>query len=233
MSSLTCNHLLIPLGFGRIFMHWLIRKSFLLVFLATQLTLPLVNLSAASKKSESEEGYQINFDNVPIKEFLKFISKVAGINVIYNETDLNFNVTIVSQEQTDLNNVLSALVQILRIHGLTLIEEDQNLIIHKNDGVKQIPTVVSSELPWKGAIKPAIMTKVFKINKGNPSHIASLIIPMLSKEALVEVSMETRQLIITDISSSIQTIEALLISLDTPETPYDVESFHAHNSQVN
>lgn len=185
-------------------------------------------LDAASKKqesSENSEGYTINFDNVPIQEFLKYISKITGVNVIYNETDLNFNVTIVSEEQTDLNNVLSALVQILRIHGLTLIEEEKNLLIHKNDDVRQIPTVVSAESPLKGKLKPAIMTKVFRIQKGNPSHIAALIIPMLSKDALVEVSTETRQLIITDVSSSIQTIEQLLLSLDAPETPYDVDAY--------
>lgn len=185
-------------------------------------------LDAASKKqesSENSEGYTINFDNVPIQEFLKYISKITGVNVIYNETDLNFNVTIVSEEQTDLNNVLSALVQILRIHGLTLIEEEKNLLIHKNDDVRQIPTVVSTESPLKGKLKPAIMTKVFRIQKGNPSHIAALIIPMLSKDALVEVSTETRQLIITDVSSSIQTIEQLLLSLDAPETPYDVDAY--------
>jgi type III secretion protein C len=198
------------------------------------IALPVL-VESASKKAESElngEGYTINFDNVPIQEFLKFISKIAGVNVIYDEADLNFNVTIVSEDQTDLNNILSALVQILRIHGLTLIEEEQNLLIHRNDDVRQIPTVVSDEYPLKGKLKPALMTKVFKVEKGNPAHIAALLIPMLSKEALVEVSAETRQLIITDVSSSINTIEHLLISLDAPETPYDVDAYKAKFAPV-
>ena len=192
-------------------------------------------LESASKKQETSEekkGYTVNFDNVSIKEFLKFVSKIAGVNVIYDEADLDFTVTIVSEEQTDLENILSALVQILRIHGLTLIEGEKNFLIHKNDDIKQIPTVVSKAHPLKGKTKPAIMTKVFKVHHGNPSHLASLITPMLSKDALVEVSMETRQLIITDVSSSIDTIEQLLLSLDTPETPYDVEPFLVTNGQA-
>lgn len=204
--------------------------SLLCPVIALSLTALPAFIESASKKTELElesEGYTINFDNVPIQEFLKFISKIAGVNVIYDEADLNFNVTIVSEDQTDLNNILSALVQILRIHGLTLIEEEQNLLIHKNDDVRQIPTVVSEDYPLKGKLKPALMTKVFKIEKGNPAHIASLLIPMLSKEALVEVSAETRQLIITDVSSSINTIEHLLISLDAPQTPYDVDAYKA------
>lgn len=189
-----------------------------------------LTLSAApseKKKKSDEIGYTINFENVSIKEFLKFVSKIGNMNVIYNDADLNFNVTIVSEEETNLENVMSALVQILRIHNLTLIEEDQNLLIHNNSDVRQIPTVVSAEFPLGNRSRPAIMTKVFKIQKGNPANIASLITPMLSKDAIVEVSMETRQLIITDVTSSIETVQELLLSLDAPETPYDVDLYES------
>ncbi len=192
----------------------------------------------AAKASEKapekniDKGYTINFDNVPIQEFLKFVSKIGKVNVIYNDEDLDFNVTIVSEEQTNLQNIMSALVQVLRIHGLTLIEEEQNLLIHRNEDVKQIPTVVSNEKPVTSQMRSTIITKVFKIEKGNPSHIASLITPMLSREAIVEVSMETRQLIITDVASSLETIQDLLLSLDAPETPYDVETYTAKYMNV-
>lgn len=195
-----------------------------------------MEIVAASKKVENkknDEGYAINFDNVSIKEFLKFISKIGEVNVIYNEEDLNFNVTIISEEPTTLENIMSALVQVLRIHGLMIIEENQNLLIHKNDAVKQIPTVVSAENPWMGKMPPTIMTKVFRIAKGNPTHIASLLTPMLSTSAVVEVSTDTRQLIITDVASSIATVEKLLLSLDVPETPYDVEMYKTKNMSAN
>ncbi len=55
---------------------------------------------------------------------------------------------------------------------------------------------------------------------------------MLSKDALVEVSMETRQLIITDNASSLATIDELLLSLDAPETPYNVEVFPIQTTQA-
>lgn len=200
---------------------------FLLLFFA-----PLNMHAASNEKTQPEKGYTINFDNVPIQEFLRFVSRIGKINVIYNENELDFNVTIVSEEETNLQNVMSALVQVLRINGYTLIEEDQNLLIHKNDDVKQIPTVIGSAKKITSEMRPTIMTKVFKIEKGNPSHIAALLTPMLSREAMVEVSMETRQLIITDIASSLTTIQDLLANLDVPETPYDVESYHVQNLSV-
>ena len=111
---------------------------------------------------EDVEGYTINFENVAMKELLQFISKVGNLNLIYNESEVNFNITFVSDKPTSLTNIKSALLQILRINNLQMLEEGNNLIIHKNIAVKQIPTVVSRENPIKGET-PAIMTRVFDI----------------------------------------------------------------------
>jgi|GEM_PF-2174877 len=181
--------------------------------------------------SDPEEGYTINFENVALKEVLQFLSKIGNINLIYNESDVAFNISFISDKPTSLIDVKSALVQILRINGLQLIEDGSNLIIHKNPMIKQIPTVVSKENPIKGQT-PAIITRVFKIHRGNPTSIAAIITPLLSATSLVEVSLDTRQLIVTDVASSITTVAQLLKSLDVPETPYDVDTYEAENMNV-
>lgn len=178
--------------------------------------------------SKQEQGYTINFEDVELKQVLNFISKIGNLNLIYNDSDVAFNVTFVSDKETSLANVKSALVQILRIHNLSLIEEGNNLIIHKNPAIKQIPTVISSEHPLKGEM-PAIVTRVFKIHRGNPTNIAALLTPLLSAQSMLEVSLDTRQIIITDVPSSIETVQQLLKSLDVPETPYDIDSYVAEN----
>ncbi|MCH9621311.1 MAG: Type 3 secretion system secretin [Chlamydiia bacterium] len=182
----------------------------------------------SAEKMEDVEGYTINFENVAMKELLQFISKVGNLNLIYNESEVNFNITFVSDKPTSLTNIKSALLQILRINNLQMLEEGNNLIIHKNIAVKQIPTVVSRENPIKGET-PAIMTRVFDIQRGNPASIAAIITPLLSITSLVEVSIDTRQIIVTDVASSIATVEQLLKSLDVPHTPYDIDSFEAEN----
>ncbi len=192
----------------------------------------LLSISLLAKEElPPAEGYTINFENVGMKELLQFISKIGSLNLIYNESEIDFNITFVSDRPTSLADVRSALIQILRIHGLSLIEEGKNLIIHKNSAIKQIPTVVSAENPVKGQM-PSIMTRVFKIHRGNPTNIAALITPLLSTSAMVEVSIETRQIIVTDVASSIETVHQLLKSLDVPETPYDIDTYEAENMGV-
>ncbi len=188
--------------------------------------------SADFGKPEEKEGYTINFDNVNIKEFVRFISKIGKLNFIFNEQDLNFNVTIVSEDETSLPNILSALVQVLRMHDLLLIEEDQNYIIHKRADVRQIPTIVSPSIPLAEGQTPAIVTKVFQIQNGNPSRLASLISPLLSAQALVEVAADTRQLIITDTYSSITNVGLLISSIDTVNNSVDMYPYQATSTDI-
>lgn len=187
----------------------------------------LLSISAFSAdRNAVEPGYTINFENVQAKEVLQFLSKVANLNLIFNESDLSFTISFVSDREASLTDIKSAVIQILRIHGLSMIEDGGNLIIHKNPGVKQIPTVVSSENPYKGEMPP-IITRVFKIHRGNPTNIAALLTPLLSTTAIIEVSADTRQIIVTDVTSSIETVQQLLKSLDSPESSYDIDSYTA------
>jgi len=181
---------------------------------------------------KTKEGYTINFDNVNIKEFVRFISKIGKVNFYFDEQELNFNVTIVSEEETSLSNVISALVQVLRIHDMQLLQEGQNYIIHKRSDVKQIPRVVSSQNPLQEGEHPAIITKVFQIENGNPTRMASLISPLLSLQAQVEVSADTRQLIITDTSASINNVSLLLKSIDTVNSTIGMYSYVATSADV-
>ena len=41
-----------------------------------------------------ENTYAVNLKNVPMKDFITFVSEFTGKNVIYNEADLKGNVTI-------------------------------------------------------------------------------------------------------------------------------------------
>jgi len=192
----------------------------------------LVSLSLFGKDpSPTDEGYTINFENVQMTQLLQFISKIGGLNLVYNESEVNFNITFVSDKPTSLEDVKSALIQILRINNLSLIEEGKNLIIHRNPAVKQIPTVITKDNATLGKM-PAIMTRVFKIYNGNPTNIAALISPLLSTSAMVEVSLESQQIIVTDVASSIETVQQLLKSLDVPDTPYDIDTYEAENMNV-
>src|SRR5262245_15922333 len=44
------------------------------------------------------DRYLINFNNVSIIEYIRFVSKITGSNFVFEDNELQFNVTIVSED---------------------------------------------------------------------------------------------------------------------------------------
>ncbi len=172
-----------------------------------------------------KDGYTINFNNVSIIEYIRFVSKITNSNFVFDDGDLNFNVTIISEEPISTKNIMSALMQILRMHDLTLLEQDNNLLITKSKDISQMSTLVTGDKPNENPCKSAIITRVFRIKNANINSIASIIKPMTSSSALIEVSQDTRQLIVTDITTNVDKIAELLGTLDAPHSILEIETY--------
>lgn len=175
-----------------------------------------------------EGGYTINYNTVSMVEYLRFASKICGVNFLFNEADLPFTVSVFSDAPMTPENVMSTLLQILRIHGLSLLEQGNNLVIHTSSDVKQLATLVTEGM--QGGNVP-IVTRIFRLQNVKADSLAAIIRPMISKEAMLETSPETRQLILTDINSSVEKVAALIETLDSPHMPLDIRTFQAqHNT---
>ncbi len=178
-------------------------------------------------RSEGEDDkYVINFNNVSIIEYLRFVGKISNVNFQFEEADLNFAITVMSEDPLTVPSIVSALIQTLRARGFSLLEEDNNLLITRSTTVNQIPTIVGPEKK-KGALESPIVTRIFRIENANLSSLAGILRPMISKGAMIEISNETRQLIVTDITTNVDKIATLLRSLDTPHSPLDIETYQA------
>ncbi|MBS0626176.1 MAG: hypothetical protein JSS32_09020 [Verrucomicrobia bacterium] len=204
----------------------LIRTNFIYFSLAS--ALGIAPLWADDKPAEAaappKEGYTINYNTLSIIEYIRFAGKICGVNFIFDETDLDFNVTVVSEGPITPKNVMATLVQVLRIHGLVLLEQDNNLVIHKNSDVRQIATIVTDGVSAGNA---PIVTRLFRIKTALPDSIAAIIRPMLSKDSILDVSSETRQLILTDVTANVDKVAALIENLDAPHTKIEIRTYEA------
>ncbi len=175
-----------------------------------------------------QESYTINYNTVPIIEYIRFASKICNTNFLFNEADLDFTVTVVSDAPITQQNVMATLLQTLRIHGLELLEQDSNLVIHKSADVKQIATLVTKSGEGKNA---PIVTRVFRTVYLKPDSIAAIVRPMISGTAILETSPETRQLILTDVTVNVDKVAALIEIVDSPSNPLEMQTYEPlHNS---
>jgi type III secretion protein C len=183
----------------------------------TGATGPAVNTGNTAQDKQAIKTILINFNNVSIIEFIRFISKISGMNFIFDEDDLQFNVTIVSEEPTTIQNIMTALLQGLRIHNLTMLEQGNNIVIHKNLNVNGIAKVVSDNLPQEeNPERTELLTRLFRLNTANAEKIALIVRPLVSERAIIEVFKETNHIIVTDLVANVEQIAQLIKALDAP-----------------
>jgi type III secretion protein C len=122
---------------------------------------------------------------------------------------------------------MSALLQELRIHGLTMFERGNNIIIHKTPGVNAISRVVAEGLTEEGKEDrdTEIVTRLFRLNATDPEKAALILRPLVSDKAVIDVFKETNHIIVTDIVTNIEQISKLLKSIDAPNNGFVIGQY--------
>ncbi|WP_052354812.1 hypothetical protein [Candidatus Protochlamydia sp. R18] len=180
---------------------------------------------------QSLKEISINFNNVSMIEYIRFISRISNKNFIFDDEDLQFNVTIVSEEPTSVENLMAALLQELRIRDLLLIEQGNNLIIHRNSRVRAPSRIVFSGTE-PTTFETEIVTRVFRLNTLDPLKASEIIRPLLSEDALIEVLRDSNNLIITDLVTNVNKIAQLISTLDAPNSGVIVGQYVVRNAFV-
>ena len=192
---------------------------------------PLSNPLAVEQADTTENVGPINFNNVSMIEYIRFISRVTNKNFVFEEEDLQFNVTIISEKPTSIFNLMTALLQELKVRDLSLMEQGNSIIIHRNPRIRAPGSIVTANSPPLSE-RAQIITRVFRLNTLDPLKVTEIIKPLLSDDALVEVLRDSNNLIITDLLANVDKIDQLLKSLDAPNSGVTVGQYVVRNGFV-
>lgn len=198
-----------------------------------RILIPIQEETPTCPPDTENKGYVINFTNIVFEEYLHFLSKLTDTNFVYNPEDVQFSISIQADEPTNIKEIRAALLQILRVNGLMLVAEGNNLIISQDPDLRAVGTVVSDELGNLCDASDPLITRVFYLNNASPSKISAIVSTMVSPGAIVEASEETHHLIVTDLTSNVQGVANLLKSLDNPEASFEVGTYRSQKTYVN
>jgi len=95
-----------------------------------QIWLALLLTFTVSLKGETQT-HHINFSDVPAIEFIRYVSKISQANFIYDHHELGFNISLSSGNPMTSEEVVDALIQMLRMHGFAVSEEGNYFAIHR------------------------------------------------------------------------------------------------------
>ncbi len=75
--------------------------------------------------------HTIQFQDVPVVEFIRFVGKISRENFIFNNEDLGFNITFSSGQPMAVDHIVKALIRLLAVHHFQVVREDGCYVIHK------------------------------------------------------------------------------------------------------
>lgn len=168
---------------------------------------------------QSESNYAVNFKNVPMKDFITFVSEFTGKNVIYNEADLRGNVTISSQKNMDAKEILDIFYSVMKLNGYQPITKGDSIQIVAEKDMQAYDEDISVNKKKQSSY--GYVTTVISLNNYNAATILPVLNRMKSRTGYVEAVRGLNILVVRDDASRIAKMNTLVKKVDSYAVGYE------------
>jgi general secretion pathway protein D len=186
--------------------------AFLVVFALTAQSGSAQSNAQSGRTKRAEQFVSIDFNNVDINVFIKFMSELTGTNFVVDQR-VKGKVTIISPSKISLNEAYKVFESVLEVHGYTTVKAGEvvKVIPSPDARSKSIETKLREEAE---APQDKIVTQLIPLRYANPVEIKRLFTPMVSKSSVILAYAPTNTLIITDVYSNIKRLLKILKEID-------------------
>jgi general secretion pathway protein D len=173
---------------------------------------PVPRASQPAARSQVGRYVTIDFDNVDIQVFIKFVSELTGRNFLIDEK-VRGKVTVISPKKIAVDEVYKVFESVLEIYGFAAVPA--------GDVIKVIPALDARgknlDLRLKketDAPEDKIVTQILSLQNASPDEMKKVLDPLISKTSIVLSYPPTGMLIITDVLSNVQRLQEIVTALD-------------------
>lgn len=168
---------------------------------------------AEAKKHFKDTKYvTIDFDNVDIQIFVKFISELTGKNFVIDDK-VKGKVTVISPRKISIDEVYKVFESVLEVYGFATVTT--------GDVIKVVPALeargknLETLSDKKGVIpEDRIVTQIISLEHANPDEVKKILEPLISGTSIVLSYPPTGMLVITDFLSNIKKVTEIVGALD-------------------
>ncbi len=156
----------------------------------------------------------IDFDNVDIRLFIKYISELTGTNFIVDK-QVQGNVTIISPTKITEAEAYQLFESVLEVNGFTTVPAGAiTKIMPATRAPSQNLNILSHGEPSRPEDK--IVTQIIPLHHSTPEEMKKVLAPLVSKTSVVIAHTQSGMLIVTETLSNIQKLLAIIESIDVP-----------------
>lgn len=167
--------------------------------------------------SFSNNKYNVNFNNVPMKDFITFVSEFTGKNVIFNESDIRGNVTVNSQKEMDEKEVLDVFYSVLKMNGYIPVTNGDTIQIILE---KDVPTYDERFTTNDKGKNESYITSVITLKHYNAPTLLPILNRMKSRTGYVDAVRGLNIIVVKDLTSRIDKMTSLIKRLDVAANGY-------------
>lgn len=172
---------------------------------------------AAGDKKE-ERFVTIDFNNVDIGVFIKFISELTGKNFVIDNR-VKGKVTIISPAKISVDDAYRVFESVLEVNGFATVQAGRvtKIIPMPDARSKNIETRVESGAALRREDpEDRILTQLVPLKYADAATIKRLFTPLISKNSAILAYPDTNTLIMTDVQSNIKRLLKIIRAIDLP-----------------
>ena len=193
---------------------------------------PPVKRSDVKEITKEGDYITINFNNIELQAFTKFISDLTKKNFIIDDK-VQGKVTIVSPTRISKEEAYQVFLSVLEVKGFTAVETDNVIKIIPSREVKQSGVKVISDKD-RDIRGEGFVTKIFHLSYVSPAELTKTITPLISKDGNIISYAPTNALIVTDSYSNIKKLTDIINILDVepPKGKGKINVFYLKNASA-
>jgi len=196
----------------------------LLFFVALLVAVPVYGAqpeTVMGATPQSQRYVTIDFNDVDINLFIKYISELTGKNFVIDRS-VKGKVTIISPTKISEEDAYRVFESVLEVHGFTTVPTGSiiKIVPAVQARSKSIATIRQGQ-----SVHPEdkVVTQIIPLAHSDPNELKKILAPLVSKTSVVIAHSQSGMLIITDVLSNISRLMEIIKVVDVPSVGEELE----------
>ncbi|WP_376689863.1 type II secretion system secretin GspD [Wenzhouxiangella sp. EGI_FJ10409] len=170
----------------------------------------VLSLPAAAQEAAEDNGHVLNFKDADIRALITAVADMTGRSIII-DPQVSGQVTVISSQSLDDDEVWDVFQSILRVHGYAAVGDDDTVRVVPDVNARQDGRVPVDDMR-SGGDDP--VTRIIQLDHVDAAEVSQLLRQLLPQSAYMVHHDSSNSLIVSDRASNIQRIEKIIERLD-------------------
>ncbi|MEW6427682.1 MAG: type II secretion system secretin GspD [Thermodesulfobacteriota bacterium] len=178
-------------------------------------------IRTAPPASAQNDAIAIDFNNVDILVFVKYISELTGRNFVIDSA-VKGMVTVISATPVSATEAYRIFESVLEVHGFAAVPTgDIVKIVPAGNAREKNVGIIDAVTGREGDDRLA--TQIVRLEHSSPAEVKNLLLPMMAKTSMIADYPAGRMLIITDAVSNLARLNEIIRQLDVEDSGRELQ----------